>query len=98
MSYGLVYVFEGVTEEQYWAVNEKLGIGKDGSGDWPQGLIAHSGGPLPDGGWTVIERWDSKASQEAFMATRLGAALGAVNVAPPVHVYETETVNDQYFG
>src|SRR5438045_1556190 len=29
MSYGIVLVFEGVSEDQYWAVNGKLGIDRD---------------------------------------------------------------------
>ena len=98
MSYGIVLVFEGVSEQQYWGVNEKLGIQPDGSGDWPKGLIAHSGGPTAGNGWIVIERWDSKESQEEFMGTRLGAALMAVGVPAPAHIFETNTVNDQYFG
>lgn len=97
MAYGIVLVFEGVTEEQYWAVNDKLGIAKDGTGEWPTGIISHSGGPTSDG-WIVIERWDSKDSREAFVASRLGPALTAVDVPAPVHVFETNTVNDQSIG
>lgn len=28
------------------------------------GFIAHSGGPSPDGGWRVVEMWDSEADGE----------------------------------
>ncbi len=92
MSYGLVLVFDGVTEKDYWAVNDKLGINRDGSGDWPQGMLAHAGGPTPTG-WVVIEMWESKAAQEAFMGSRLGAALAATGVPAPSQVIDTDTVN-----
>ena len=43
----------------------------------------------------MSEVWDSKADQEAFMASRLGAALGAVGVPAPVQIIESELVNYQ---
>jgi hypothetical protein len=98
MSYGVVLVFEGVTADQYWAVNDKLGINPDGTGDWPDGLITHTGGGTEDGGWVVSEVWASKDHQEQFMASRLGAALGEVQVPPPAQVLETEVVNHRSPG
>jgi hypothetical protein len=97
MSYSLVLRFEGVSEADYWAVNSELGISRDGSGDWPAGMQSHVGGPTDDG-WVVIESWESKAAQEAFMAGRLGAALGVVGVPAPVQVIETNTVNEHHAG
>ena len=92
MSYGIVLAFDDVTAEQYWAVNERLGIKPDGSGDWPAGIVSHTGGPTATG-WVVAEVWNSKAEQEAFMASRLGAALGAVGVPAPVQIIESDLVN-----
>ena len=92
MAYGIVLRFEGVGEDDYWAVNSAVGIGKDGSGEYPDGMKSHVGGPTPDG-WVVMEIWESKAAQEAFMAGALGAALGSVGVPAPVQIIETETVN-----
>lgn len=92
MAYGLVLTFEGVTEEQYWAVNTQLGINRDGTGDWPKGLVTHSGGPTASG-WIVAEIWASKADHEQFMAGRLGPALGVVGVPAPAQIIESELVN-----
>jgi hypothetical protein len=97
MSYGLVLRFEGVSEKDYWAVNEKLGIDRNSNGDWPAGMLVHSGGPTDGGGWLVIEVWESKEAQELFMSTRLGAALAASGVSAPAQVIETETVADKFF-
>jgi hypothetical protein len=97
MSYGLVLLFNGVSEKDYWAVNENLGIDRSSNGDWPAGMLSHSGGPTEGGGWVVIETWESKAAQETFMSTRLGAALAASGVAAPSQVIATETVADKFF-
>jgi hypothetical protein len=93
MSYAITLRFEGVTEDQYWAVNEKLGIDRDGTGDLPPGLLVHSAGPVEGGGWVVSEIWDDRETQEVWIGGTLGEALGAVGVPPPVQVIETETVN-----
>ncbi len=93
MSYGIALVFEGVSEADYWAVNSKLGIGRDGSGEWPDGMKSHVGGPTPNG-WVVMEIWESKGAQEAFMASRLGAALGEVGLPAPTQIIDTDTVNE----
>jgi hypothetical protein len=94
VAYGIVLVFEGVGEKEYWAVNDRLGIQRDGTGDWPDGLQSHGGGPTATG-WVVTEVWDSKGDQERFMAGRLGAALGQVGVPAPVQVIESDLVNYQ---
>ena len=94
MAYGIVLVFEGVGADQYWAVNERLGIQPDGSGDWPAGIVSHAGGPTATG-WVVSEIWNSKAEQEAFMAGRLGAALGEIGLPAPSQIIESELANHQ---
>jgi hypothetical protein len=93
VSYGIVLRFEGVGEKDYWAVNSALGISRDGAGEWPDGMRSHVGGPTPDG-WVVMELWESKSAHEAFMAGRLGAALGSVGLPAPVQIIETDTVNE----
>ena len=95
MPYVIVLRFEGVSEADYWKVNEILGIGRDGSGDWPDGMQSHVGGPTPDG-WVVAEQWESKAAQESFMASRLGAALGSAGLPAPVQIIETDSVNEYH--
>ncbi len=75
MAKGLILEFEAFGKETYDGVNQHLGIDMDsGEGDWPAGLLFHSGGAKPDG-WVVFEVWASKEDQERFMAERLGQAL-----------------------
>jgi hypothetical protein len=67
----------------YPKVNEALGLDADtGAGDWPKGLLTHVGGGAP-GKVVIAEVWESRAEQEAFMASRLGPALGQVGVPMP---------------
>src|SRR4051812_17201876 len=83
MAEGFILEFDGFGLETYEKVNDLLGIDMaSGEGDWPEGLISHSAG-AKDGGWVVVEVWDSRASQERFMAERLGPALEEGGVGSP---------------
>jgi hypothetical protein len=83
MADGLILEFDGVGLEQYERVNGLLGIDMaTGEGDWPDGLLFHTGGAKP-GGFVVFEVWDSRADQEAFMARRLGQALAGGGIEGP---------------
>jgi hypothetical protein len=98
VAYGIVLVFEGVSEADYWAVNDRLGIARDDwTVGWPEGMQSHAGGATATG-WIVTEIWNSKADQERFMATRLGAALAAQGLPEPVQVIESEIVSVQQLG
>jgi len=85
MAAALILEFEGITQKEYEAVNRELGIDPEtGEGDWPDGLISHSGGVNEDGHLVVIEVWDSPDHQARFMEGRLGEALakGGVTGGP----------------
>ena len=87
MSDALILEFKGVTAEQYGAVNTTLGIDpKTGEGDWPAGLLSHTGAIGAGGDLVVFEVWDSQESQGAFMASRLGPALGQAGLPDPARV------------
>lgn len=87
MSDALILEFNGGTADQYNAVNAILGIDPaTGEGDWPAGLLSHTGGTTAGGDLVVIEVWDSQASQGAFMESRLGPALGQAGVPAPSRV------------
>jgi hypothetical protein len=87
MAEGLILEFDGLDRDDYDTVNGRLGLDPNsGTGDWPAGLLFHSGGAKP-GGWVVFEVWDSKEAQAVFMNERLGRALQEGGVtAPPTRV------------
>ena len=84
MAEALILEFEGIGRERYEAVNAALGIdAATGEGDWPAGLKFHAGGETDDGGLVVIEVWESREAQAAFMESRLGRALQEGGVTAP---------------
>ena len=67
MSQALILEFKDATADQYHAVNRILGIDPDtGDGDWPAGLLHHTGAAGDGSGVLVMEVWDSQASHGAF--------------------------------
>ena len=83
MADGLILEFDGFGRDVYEAVNGQLGIDMEtGEGDWPAGLLFHSGGAKP-GGWVVFEVWESRDAQQRFMDDRLGRALQAGGASEP---------------
>jgi hypothetical protein len=48
----------------------------------PDGLVAHFGGPDPNGGWRVAEVWESEAEWERFRDGTLIPEMQAMQ-APP---------------
>jgi hypothetical protein len=78
------------SQEIYERVREHIGL------DRPAGGIFHAAGPSPNGGWRVIEVWETEADAKQFVADRLLPAFEAVGApAPPrpelwhVHRYLT---------
>jgi hypothetical protein len=65
------------SQEVYDRVREQLGLEK------PAGGIFHVAGPSPNGGWRVIEVWESQEDANHFVKERLLPAFEAVGVPPP---------------
>jgi len=87
MSDALILEFKGASADQYNAVNKTLGIDPaTGDGDWPAGLLSHTGAMGEGDTIVVFEVWDSQESQGAFMASRLGPALGQAGLPEPARV------------
>ena len=79
------------SQEIYERLRERIGLDK------PAGGIFHVAGPSPNGGWRVIEIWETEEDAKRFLAERLGPAAEAVGTAPPpppelwpVHNYMAE--------
>jgi hypothetical protein len=67
-----------VTQELYDRVREQLGL--EGA---PAGGIFHAAGPSPEGGWRVVELWDSEDDARRFFSERLGPAFEAAGITAP---------------
>jgi hypothetical protein len=72
--------------ELYNEVNNLIGVDPaSGAGAWPSGMLSHHAGGEGDT-LIVVETWESRAAQEAFMRDRLMPAFGEANVPEPVRV------------
>jgi hypothetical protein len=70
----------------YMEVNRILGIDESTTEeDMPAGLISHLAGESGDK-LIVVEVWESKADQAAFMESRLGPAFHEANMPQPTRV------------
>ena len=84
MAIGALFEVPGFTQENYEAVSAALGD------EQPVGSYFHISGPI-DGGWRVIEVWESEQAQSSFQRERLDPAfdqVGLDRVRPaffPVH-------------
>jgi hypothetical protein len=66
MAVGIRLKFDGGTQEQYEALHSAMDVDENP----PQGLILHSAGPI-DGGWGVIDFWESREAFDRFAQDRL---------------------------
>ena len=71
MAVGIRLKFPGGTQQQYEAVHGHMDIDNDP----PAGLVFHSAGPI-DGGWGVIDFWESADAFDRFEQGRLMPAVG----------------------
>jgi len=85
MAVGIRLKLAGATAEQF----DQLEAAVDARGNRPQGLIFHASGPI-DGGWGVIDFWESRADFDRFTEERIGPAMAAAGGAagpPDIHEF-----------
>ncbi len=70
MAIGFIFNNPVQTQEQYDAVVEQLNLAES----LPEGWIFHAAGPTEDGGWRVVEVWESQEAADAFFQ-ELGPVL-----------------------
>ncbi len=67
----------GGSQELYERLRKQLDL------EAPVGGILHVAGPSPNGGWRVIEVFESEEDASRFLKERFGPALEAVGFAGP---------------
>jgi hypothetical protein len=80
MTIGIRIKLPGITKEQFDAAHDQINPTRTA----PNGLLFHSSGPI-EGGWGVIDFWESREDFEAFQA-RIPegmAAAGVESQGPP---------------
>ena len=81
-----------VDAQTYDAVNAKLGIEQD----LPEGLLMHSAGEV-DGGWQIVDVWESEGHAQRFDDERLRPAIAEVSAdapaqPPPTTLYQLHSL------
>ncbi len=66
MAVGIRLKFAGGTQENYDAAHALMEIDTNP----PAGMIVHAAGPV-DGGWGVIDFWESREAFDSFVGERL---------------------------
>ena len=85
MTVGIRIKLAGVTVEQF----DQLLAVLDPDANPPDGLVFHASGPV-EGGWGVLDFWESRPHYDRFAAERIGPALDAIGAAgmqPEVHEF-----------
>lgn len=86
MAIGMMMEVRGGTQKMYDQIMKELDL----KGRLPEGGICHFAGPV-DGGWRVVDVWESKEAFERFMDARLRKAIERVGMPPakptffPIH-------------
>ena len=84
---GVLFDLPAVTQSDYESLMAALDIG----GAPPEGALLHLAGPHPDGGWLIVDVWESQNAFECFANERLLPAARALGISPvrprifPVH-------------
>ena len=76
MAIGFIFNNPGQTQEQYDAAVDQLNLAES----LPEGWIFHAAGPT-EGGWRVVEVWESQEAADAYFQERLGQVLQNVGVS-----------------
>ena len=77
MAVGIRIKLLGVTQEQFDAAHDHVNPERS----VPPGMLFHSSGPI-DGGWGIIDFWESRADFDAFLNSRIAPGMAAAGVQP----------------
>ena len=76
MPIGIRIKLPGITQEQFEFAHDHINPERVA----PKGLVFHASGPI-EGGWGVIDFWESRDDFEAFQE-RIPAGMAAAGVSP----------------
>jgi|SRR3990170_2091317 len=78
MAVAMLLEWADMGESKYSKLIENLTLG----GSMYTGAILHLAGPA-DGGWRVVDVWESQEAFDRFFADKLQDAVQATGIAPP---------------
>ena len=88
MAICLIFEGPGVTQAQYdQARNEVAPDNK-----LVPGMLYHVAGPTENGGWRVIEVWESQEAADRFFKEKLGQALQKANISVQPQAFQVHNM------
>lgn len=78
MAIAMILEFPGGTQEQFEQVMVNLQLGAEG----PAGQLFHVDGPI-EGGWRVVDVWESQEAADTFFQEKLGRAMQQAGLTIP---------------
>ena len=87
MAIGFVFEAKGVTQAQYDQVRKETAP----DNTLPKGMLYHAGGPT-DGGWCVIEVWESEDAATRHMNNVLKASLARAKIDVKPRMFEVHNI------
>lgn len=91
MAIGLILDWPEGTREQYDGVVAKMGLG----GQLPPGSVMHVAAPGPNGGWRVIDAWESPEAFEQFAEEQIRPFSQEMGMdEPQVTMFEIHQTRD----
>ncbi len=84
MAVGIRIKLANVDAEQFDKIEAAVGARENR----PEGLIFHASGPI-DGGWGVLDFWESRPQFDRFAADRIGPGVqsSGSNAQPEIHEF-----------
>jgi hypothetical protein len=76
MAVGIRVKLLGITQDEFDKAHDQINPDRTP----PNGLLFHASGPV-DGGWGIIDFWESRADYDAF-AVRIAEGMDAADVHP----------------
>jgi hypothetical protein len=85
LAIGIRIKLPGVTQEQFDTAHDQINPDRSP----PPGMLFHASGPI-DGGWGIIDFWESRADFDAFLEGRIqpGIAASGVQMQGPPDIKE----------
>ena len=74
---GIRIKLPGVTAEEFDHAHDHVNPDRK----TPQGLVFHASGPI-DGGWGIIDFWESRADFDAYFEGSIGPGMAAAGLEP----------------
>ena len=88
MAVALMFENPSVTKEKYDKVRERVGEGP------VEGRLVHIAGEGPNGGWRVIEVWESREAAQKFASEKLQPVFEEVGIErPPPQAWEVHRLD-----